>query len=86
MELTQEIMGASQYFEGSPGEGWELVGILDNGACYIRYYREPGGGYRHTAQRKRRRPSVEIAVREDGQGRTFARRVYPRRRKKKKMA
>ncbi|MCI8883115.1 MAG: hypothetical protein HFH43_08780 [Lachnospiraceae bacterium] len=86
MGLTQEIMGMSQYFEGEPQEGWELVGILDNGACYIRYYQEPGGGYRHTAQRKRGRPKAEIAVREDGQGRTFARRVYPRRKKKKRMA
>ena len=39
------IMGCSQYFEGEPDTGWELVGMEDNGTHYIRYYVDKEGKY-----------------------------------------
>lgn len=85
MEKTiNEIMACSRYFEGEPKKDWELVTIQDNRACRIRYYRDPEGNYWHTAQRKRKGSNARTIIREDGHGRTFAARVYPKRRKKRK--
>ena len=66
---------------------WEFVGMQDNGAYYIRYYRDTEGNYRHTSQkRKRKEPYGKLVLREDEAGRTFAQRIYPKRRKKQRMA
>lgn len=81
-KITEEIMNQSQYFEGEAPESWEIIGIYDNDRNYIRYYKDPEGNYHHTAQKKKGREYGRIALREDEQGRTFARRVYPRRRKR----
>ncbi len=83
MEKTMdEIIACSRYFEGEPPEGWELVAIRDNRACRIRHYRDQEGNYWHTAQRKKKGSHARTVTWEDGHGRTFAARVYPKRKKR----
>lgn len=85
--ITRKIMEKSRYYEGDIPADWEFMGMRDNGACYIRYYRDTEGNYRHTSQKRRRKePYGKLILREDEAGRTFARRVYPKRKAKRKMA
>ncbi len=85
--IAGKIMERSRYHEGDIPTDWEFVGMQDNGAYYIRYYRDAEGNYRHTSQkRKRKEPYGKLALREDEAGRTFARRIYPKRKTKRKMA
>lgn len=84
--LTEKIMNQSQYFEGEEPEDWEFIGIYDNDRNYIRYYKDPDGNYHHTSSRKRNRSCGKIVLREDEHGRTFARKVYPQRKSRKRVA
>lgn len=84
--LTEEIMNKSQYFKGEVPEDWEFIGIFENEVNYIRYYKDPDGNYRHTSSRKRNRNYGKIVLREDEHGRTFARKVYPQRKSRKRAA
>lgn len=79
-------MDQSQYFEGEVPESWELIGIYDNDRNYIRYYEDPNGDYHHTSAKKRNRSCGKIVLREDENGRTFARKVYPQRKSRKRAA
>lgn len=84
--LTDKIMNQSQYFEGEAPEDWEFIGIYDNDRNYIRYYKDPDGNYHHTSSRKRNRSCGKIVLREDEHGRTFARKVYPQWKGRKRAA
>ena len=80
------IMGCSQYFEGEPDTGWELVGMEDNGTHYIRYYVDKEGKYWHASQKKKgRAPRGKLMLWEDRHGRAVAKRVYPKRNTKRKQ-
>ncbi len=80
-------MQQSRHFEGDPKPDWELVGMKDNGICYIRYYQDKQGQYWHNSQKKKRKePYGKLVIRQDELRRTFAKRVYPKRKGKKKMA
>ncbi|MCI8483471.1 MAG: hypothetical protein HFH41_03915 [Lachnospiraceae bacterium] len=83
--ITREIMEQSQYFEGNTPETWELIGIYNNGSNYIRYYRNDTGSYRHTCQKIKKDPA-KIVLWKNEEGKEFAKRVYPKRRKRQQMA
>lgn len=85
--MDKRLMQQSQHFEGNPKPDWELIGMKDNGMCYIRYYRDRQGKCWHNSQKKKRKePYGKLVIREDESGRTFAQRVYPKRKAKHKMA
>lgn len=64
--ITREIEDRSQYFEGEPQEGWELVTIKRSAdeKRNTYYYRDADGGYHHkTVRRKPAYSPYEIKTR-----------------------
>lgn len=76
MAITREIEDASQYFEGEPESGWELVTIKEGEKCFAYYYQDRQGGWHHrTVKKKATYNPFETQLREEG-GAVFARVVH----------